>query len=47
MVEHGNPEKAFEILMEEYEVDEQTLREDISILVTGFLESGLMHEQSV
>lgn len=40
--EHGSPEKAVQILLQEYEVDEATLREDIAALVTGFLESGLM-----
>ena len=47
LVEHGSPEKAVEILLDEYEVDEEMLREDITMLVSGFLESGLMTEKTV
>ena len=47
LVEHGSPEKAVEILLDEYEVDEEILREDITMLVSGFLESGLMAEKTV
>ena len=45
LIEHGSPEKAVEVLLDEYEVDEKTLREDVLLLVNGFLESGLMQEQ--
>ena len=45
LAEHGSPEKAVVILLDEYEVDEEILREDVSRLVTGFLDSGLMKEQ--
>ena len=44
LVEHGSPERAVSILLEEYEVDEATLREDVQMLVDAFLASGLMHE---
>jgi hypothetical protein len=43
LTEHGKPEKAVEILLDEYEVDEEILRQDVAMLVSGFLESGLMH----
>jgi hypothetical protein len=46
LTEHGSPARAVEILLDEYEVDEETLREDVATLVTGFLESGLMQQQA-
>lgn len=30
LTEHGNPNRAVEILLEEYDVDEKTLREDVA-----------------
>lgn len=46
LTEHGSPTRAVEILLDEYEVDEETLREDVAMLVTGFLEAGLMQQQA-
>ncbi|MBF0232543.1 MAG: PqqD family protein [Desulfamplus sp.] len=42
LVENGNPELAVEKLLSEYEVDENTLRKDLTNLITQLNEQGLI-----
>ena len=42
LVAHGSPERAVEIMLQEYEVEESILREDVELLVRAFLDAGLM-----
>lgn len=42
LVEDGDPEQALETVLEEYEVDQETLREDMERLLSQLLDAGLL-----
>lgn len=46
LVEHGDPERVIAAVLEEYEVDEVTLRRDLEVFLSNLEQRGLVNRQA-
>ncbi len=42
LIEYGNLQKVFDVMVDEYDIDSETLKNDLSVLVASLLENGLL-----